>query len=395
MSLYVDELFQELSQLPADQREAVIVERCANDPAAEAQLRALLSAEVTFSEPLAIETGTELERYRLERKLGEGATASVWQAWDTHLRAYTALKLLHPENVRGDGALRVVLHEARAASSIISDHVVRIKTAGRLQDGPPFIEMELCAEYEPTDDGSEALTIGSSLSEVTLPTLAEKVRVVAEAARGVEAAHRLAVLHRDLKPGNILLTPVSRRAKVTDFGLAADQVYPPPTEATGPARTVTVQTSGVRGAIVGTPAYMPPEQARGEPPTRATDVYGLGATLYALIAGDHPYLAEEEARVPALDVLAQVRRGPPAPVRSRARVPARLAAIIERAMARSPRRRYSTAAAFADDLEAWLGGYATAVDGRAPLLRAALFVGRHRTAALTIVLLLLVLIGFG
>ncbi|MEM6927037.1 MAG: hypothetical protein AAF602_08925 [Myxococcota bacterium] len=76
MSLYVDELFQELSQLPADQREAVIVERCADDPAAEAQLRALLSAEVTFSEPLAIETGTELERYRLERKLGEGATAS-------------------------------------------------------------------------------------------------------------------------------------------------------------------------------------------------------------------------------------------------------------------------------------------------------------------------------
>ncbi len=395
-SLYVDELFQELSQLPPEEREVALAERCADDPATEAQLRALLSAETTFGqEPATLDPGSELGRYRLERKLGEGATAAVWQAWDTHLRAYTALKLLHAEHVRGDGALKVVLHEARAASSIISDHVVRIKTAGRLQDGPPFIEMELCAEYEPTDDGAEALTIGSSLSEVVLPSVADKVRVVAEAARGVEAAHRIGVLHRDLKPGNILLTPVSRRAKVTDFGLAADQVYPPPTPETGPARTVTVTTTGIRGAIVGTPAYMPPEQARGEPPTRTTDVYALGATLYALLAGDHPYLPRDDAKIPALDVLDQVRKGPPDPLRQRARVPSRLVRIIERAMARSPRRRYPTAAALAADLEAWLAGHATKVDGRAPLLRTALFLGRHRAAAITVGLLLLVLVGFG
>ncbi|MEN0062944.1 MAG: protein kinase [Myxococcota bacterium] len=395
MSLYVDELFQELSELPIEEREHAIVERCKGDPAAEAQVRALLSAEAEMERPVAIATGTMLGPYRLERKLGEGATASVWQAWDTHLRAFTALKLLHPENVRGDGALQVVLHEARAASSIISDHVVRIKTAGRVPGGPPFIEMELCAEYEPTDDGSEALTTGQSLSEVTLQSLAEKVRVVAEAARGVEAAHRIGVLHRDLKPGNILLTPVSRRAKVTDFGLAADQVYPAPTAGTAANRTVTVQTDVGKGAIVGTPAYMPPEQARGEPPSRTTDVYALGATLYALIVGDHPYLAAESARVPALDVLAQVKRGPPVRLRRRARVPRRLARIVERAMHRTPRRRYPTAVALAQDLEAWLNGYATAVDGTAPLLRVGLFVARHRTAAVTVGLLLVTLVAFG
>jgi len=395
VSLYVDELFNELSELPAEEREVAIVERCSGDAAAEAQIRALFSADEAMVRPVALTPGAELGRYRLERRIGEGATASVWQAWDTHLRSYTALKLLHPDRVRGDGALAVVLHEARAASSIISDHVVRIKTAGRLRGGPPFIEMELCAEYEPTDDGSEALVIGSSLSEVGLDSLAEKVRVIAEAARGVEAAHRIGVLHRDLKPGNILLTPVSRRAKVTDFGLAADQVFPPPDAATGPARTVTVHIEGRRGAIVGTPAYMPPEQARGEPPTRATDVYGLGATLYALIVGDHPYLAREGVPVPALDVLAQVRRGPPEPVASRARVPQRLARIIERAMARGPRQRHPTAAALADDLEAWLAGYPASTDGRAVLLSGALFVGRHRTAAATVGLLLLGLVGFG
>lgn len=392
MSLYVDELFQELSQLPPDEREAAIASRCAHDPAAEAQVRALLSAEARLPRTLRIDVGTELGPYRLERKLGEGATASVWQAWDTHLRAYTALKLLHPENVRGDGALRVVLHEARAASSIISDHVVRIKTAGRLDGGPPFIEMELCAEYEPSIDGSEALTTGQSLSEVALSSLAEKVRVVAEAAQGVEAAHRIGVLHRDLKPGNILLTPVSRRAKVTDFGLAADQVYPAPTSETGVARTVTVQTTGQGGAIVGTPAYMPPEQARGESPSRATDVYGLGATLYALIVGDHPYLARPNAAVPALDVLEQVKRGPPERLRRRAHVPRRLARIVERAMARAPRQRYATAAALASDLEAWLGGFPTSHDSSAPWLRAGLFIGRHRTAAATVGALLVVLL---
>ncbi|MBX2800255.1 MAG: protein kinase [Myxococcales bacterium] len=391
MSLYVDELFEELSRLSEADRERLLTSRCVDHPDIEAEVRALLSAHADgqdSGEPVAVEPGAMLGRYRLEELLGEGATASVWRAWDTQLESYTALKLLHRSGgLQGDSALEAVLHEARAASGIISDHVVRIKTAGRFDGGPHFIEMELCAETRPGPDGSEVLEIGRSLSEVALRSPEEKARVMAEAARGVDVAHRMGVLHRDLKPGNILITPVGRRAKVTDFGLAADQLYPAPTPSTAAHRTVTVLLEAQDGKVVGTPAYMPVEQAFGQPPTRATDVYALGATLYALLTGDHPYVPKPGASVPALDVLAQVREGPPVPVQRVIRVPRRLARIVARAMARSARNRYPTAAAFADDLDAWRQGFATSVDGPAPLLRTALFVGRHRTVVTSVAVL--------
>ncbi|HHO52873.1 MAG TPA: serine/threonine protein kinase [Deltaproteobacteria bacterium] len=397
MSLYVDELFDEISRLPPESREHALSTRCAGFPSVEAQLRALLSADEAPAQdpPVVLQPGVVLGTYELVEAIGVGATASVWRAWDRHLEVSTALKLLNPTgHMQGNNAQSAVLNEARAASSIISDHVVRIRAAGRFADGHHYIDMELCAEHRPGDDGSEVLEIGRSLSEVQLHGIEEKVRVIAEAARGVDAAHRVGVLHRDLKPGNILLTPVSRRAKVTDFGLAAEQIYPMPDATTSCDQTITVLLEARDGKVVGTPAYMPPEQAFGHPPTRATDVYALGATLYALLVGEHPYEPRLGAPVPALDVLAQVRQRPPRPLRRAARVPRRLERIVERAMARSARDRYPTASALADDLEAWLAGLPTQVDGRAPVLRSVLFVGRHRTVATTIAALWVVLILF-
>ena len=398
MSLYVDELFDEIVRLPAELREAAIVERCAGWPVVEKEVRALLDVHAEGEAPTEVDLspGAKLDRFELEELLGRGATASVWRAWDHRLQTYTALKVLDPAGgLRGQRALDAVLHEARAASSIISDHVVRIKTAGRFEHGPHYIEMELCAERRPDDLGNEVLVIGRSLAEVPLQSTEEKVRVIAEAARGVDAAHRAGVLHRDLKPGNILLTPVSRRAKVVDFGLAAEQLYPAPTPTLPSHRTITVLLEATDGKVVGTPAYMPPEQAFGHPPTRATDVYALGATLYALLIGEHPYLPRDGANVPALDVLEQVREGPPPPVRKLAKgVPRRLARILQRAMARSARDRYPTAGALADDLDAWLAGFATQVDGSAPLLRVGLFVARHRALAATLAVGLSALVVF-
>jgi hypothetical protein len=394
---YLDDLFAEISQLPTSAREQAVRERCGGDLELERMLRGLLRAEV--SEPrrpvVHLVSGTLLGRYRLEEALGSGATASVWKAWDTHLHTFTALKILNPDTAKGPAALDAVLREARAASAIISDHVVRVKTAGRFEEGPAFVEMELCAEHRPGADGTEILEVGRNLAESELRTLRDKVRAVAEAARGVDAAHRVGVLHRDLKPGNILLTPESCRAKVTDFGLAADQVFPFPDEGTPATETVTLMVEAREGRIVGTPAYMAPEQALGHPPTRAADVYALGATLYALVTGRPPYEPDGRNPIPALDVVAQVREAAPAPLRSRAEVPARLERIVERAMMRSPRRRYRTAGDLARDLEAWLADRPTSVDGRAPLLQLALFARRQRVLVATVALLAVVVVAFG
>jgi hypothetical protein len=197
------------------------------------------------------------------------------------------------------------------------------------------------------------------------------------------------VLHRDLKPNNILVTPVSRRAKVTDFGLAAAELHAH-TSPTGETRhTVTVAIASERGRIVGTPAYMAPEQAHGEEPTRACDVYALGATLYALLDDRPPYVPDPTHPVPALDVLEQVRRGPPPRLRG---VPARLGRIVARAMRRIPGERYPTAADLATDLERYLEDRPTSVDAGRPLLSLALYAKRNRRV-LTTAFVLLALVG--
>ncbi len=398
-TLYVDDIFNEVSILHPDLREAALADRCQGHPSVEAEVRALLHAMEDgspASERGALEPGAQLGRYRLEQRIGEGATASVWKAWDTHLQVWTALKLLHPGGpMRGPKALDAVMHEARAASGILSDHVVRIKTAGQFAGGLHFIEMELCAEHRPGSDGAEVLEVGRTLNETSLHGTDELVRVVAEAARGVDAAHRLGVLHRDLKPSNILLTPISHRAQVTDFGLAAPQLHAEPTVDTSPTETVTVMLEAQDGKLVGTPCYMAPEQAFGQPPTRASDIYGLGATLWAMLAERAPYTTGTDHAVPALDVVAQVRTGPPKPLRAVApAVPRRLARIVERAMRRSPRQRYATAGDLAADLEAWLARRPTSVDGVNPLLSLGLTLRRNREVTASSAVLIAILVVF-
>ena len=387
---FVDEIFDALVSLPPAAREQALLLRCADNPTVAAEVKALLDAADRPSDGLLhLTAGATVGRYRLDRALGTGATASVWLAFDTHLRGHSALKLLDPSGPVGSDALGAALHEARAASAILSDHVVRVKTAGRIDDGPHYIEMELVAEHRPGEDGREVLEIGRTLADAELQDQREMVRLVAEAARGVDAAHRVGVLHRDLKPNNILVTPVSRRAKVTDFGLAAAELHAHSSPQAGAHDTVTVAFASERGRIVGTPAYMAPEQAFGEEPSRAGDVYALGATLYALLAERAPYVPDPTHPVPALDVLEQVRRGPPPRLRG---VPERLSRIVARAMRRIPAERYSTAADLAGDLELYLEDRPASVDAGRPLLSLALY-GRRNRRVLTTALVLLALVG--
>lgn len=404
---YADDVFDEVVLLEPERREIVLQARCGDHPTLLREVRALLAAHDAAEshlsgdrdDPPTLEPGSTLGPWLLAEPLGQGATSSVWKAFDRQLEAWSALKVIRPGLGRSSRALDAVFAEARAASRIISDHVVRVKRAGRI-DLPDnaflhYIEMELCAEHRARPDGSEELVVGESLAQTAPRDRIEAARLVMEAARGVDAAHRIGVLHRDVKPANILVTPVSRRALVADFGLAAPQVYPPPTADTPATATITVHEPHGAGALVGTPSYMAPEQAFGEPHTRASDVYGLGATLYTLLAGAPPYAPRPGAPVPALDVVSQAREGPPPPLRQIApRVPPRLAAIVEKAMARSPRHRYATAGALADDLQLYLLDRPTSVDGVDPLLRLRLFVRRNRAVVSVIALLSAVLALF-
>ncbi len=401
---YLDDLFAELLEMDESARIAAIPALCRGDAVLETELRALLAADappepssapsaLPSSAPPPTQSGAPLDRYRLFQKLGSGASASVWQAWDTHLRTWTALKLLKADlaSTRRD-AMDVVLHEARAASQIISDHVVRVREAGRLDDGTYFVDMQLCAEYRKGADGQEELVVGSPLSrEVGHLTPVEAARLVADAARGVDAAHRVGVLHRDLKPANLLLQPVSRRVLVTDFGLALARVAPEAGPLSAPTETVTIQVDGPAGVIVGTPSWMAPEQARGEVPTRACDIYSLGATLYTLLSQAPPYRPRDPSgRGGAMDVLLQVRGGPP----ERLVGPRRLVRIVEKAMNRDPAARYETAGALAADLDRWVADRPTGLDGIRPGLRLALAARRNRETTLALMVLFIALAAF-
>lgn len=384
--LFADDLFDALMSLPAAERDAVAAERCGADRSLLREVRALLrAAEEQPGEP---GRGDRLGRYRLEACLGRGTSAAVWTAFDEHLESWTALKLFHPG--RAAATLEPVLREARAASAVLSDHVVRVKAAGRFDDGPFYIEMLLCAEYRRETDGADRLVVGASLAQEPPEAIEEMVRLVAQAARGVEAAHRNSVVHRDLKPANILVTPVTRRAQVADFGLASPVLFP---LADGLPGTASVSIAVGDRAIVGTPCYMAPEVAMGQGATRASDVYGLGATLYALLAGHPPFVLQGES-VDALTVLHRVRAGPPAALSLvDPPVPRRLVRIVERAMARDPANRYRSAGSLADDLEAWRANLPVTVDRLRPIVAFGLFLRRHRSAVVAAALTGAVVVG--
>ena len=334
--------------------------------------------------------GRRLGDYRLEELLGRGASASVWRATDLRLHMPVALKIFAPRGRAGRALLDGIMREARAASRVVSDFVIRVKDAGTFDDEAlVFIAMELCAAFpdpgEVPEDQADGLQVGRTLEQGLPDTDVDAVRLLAEVARGVAAAHREGIFHRDIKPANILVRPGSRRAQVTDFGLTVAEL--------GGEGSVRVELVGDAPRIIlGTPEYMAPEAAAGLPaqldPERdrllltGLDVYGIGATLYAMFAGRPPYKPRLGADSAALDLLEQVREGPPLDLdqRDRCHLPASpsVARVIARAMARNPDHRYCSALALAEDLEAILAERPTSLDHDRPVWRGRLWLRRNR-----------------
>jgi hypothetical protein len=215
-------------------------------------------------------------RYRVDARLGAGGMGSVWRAHDLRLDRDVAVKVLMP-SFAGDPVLTERFdREARALAAVTSPHVIAIHDVITSAGGDPFLVMELCP------DGS----LGDRLDAAGSLPVAEALRLLADVAEGLVALHARGILHRDVTPRNVLLS--GGRAKLGDLGLAragATDGRPPLAELTG------------AGTTVGTLAYLAPELLEGEPPSTASDVYGLGAVAYRTLAGVLPHSAGSVAEL--------------------------------------------------------------------------------------------------
>ena len=289
--------------------------------------------------------------HRVLRVLGRGGVGVVFLARDDRLGREVAIKVLRPEFADEDGRSRF-RREAGAAAAIRHDGVVVPLELGELADGSPFLVME----FVPGGTLRDRIRAGP------VPPKAA-AEWVAQAADGLHAAHAAGLVHRDVKPANILIDDATGRAKVTDFGLAR-----PLDDAARLTAT---------GELLGTPAYMAPEQlADADTVDPRTDVYGLGATLYEGLSGVVPF------RGPVPVVLRQVAADDPLPPRRlNPGVPRDLETICLRAMAKEPHRRYPTAADLRDDLRRWLRGEPIAARPVGAVGRAWRWARRNRLAA--------------
>jgi serine/threonine protein kinase/Leucine-rich repeat (LRR) protein len=268
-------------------------------------------------------TPDALGPYRIVKELGRGGMGAVFAALDTRLDRQLALKVMLPEFAADASAKERFLREARAAAKISHDNVVTVYEADE-RDGVPYIAMQFL----------EGLPLDAYLKKKGTPTVQQVLRIGTEAAAGLAAAHKLGLVHRDIKPANLWLEAPNGRVKVLDFGLAK------------PVHAETEITQS--GAIVGTPAYMSPEQARGEKVDHRTDLFSLGAVLYRLCAGKVPF-----GGATTMAVLMALGTEEPPPVREvNPDVPEALAALIHQLLSKKADARPQSAIEVAKRLQA-------------------------------------------
>jgi serine/threonine protein kinase len=255
------------------------------------------------------------ERYRLIRRIASGGMGEVWEAEDTVLHRRVAVKLLSEALASEPRFAERFRREALAAARLSHPSIASVFDYGE-NGGPPFIVMELV----------QGETLADRLRREGRLPQTEAVRIAAAVAAALQVAHDAAIVHRDVKPGNVMLTPAGE-VRVLDFGIAA---------AAGAPLTAT-------GARMGTATYLSPEQARGEPPTPASDIYSLGVMLYEMLAGRPPFLGESPVAVAAQ----HIDQAPPDIAGLAPDVDPHVAMTCQRALAKDPASRPASAVAFA------------------------------------------------
>lgn len=277
------------------------------------------------------EIGTVLGgRYRIVELLGQGGMARIYRGHDNQLDRDVAVKLLRPEYGRDPDFSSRFRQEAQNAASLSHPNIVAVHDYGQDEAGP-FIVMELV-------DGED---LGAIVKRSGALPPRQAARIVAETARALHAAHQRGIVHRDVKPGNVMIDREGR-VKVTDFGIA---------------RAVAEAQMTLPGTTLGSVHYFSPEQARGDQTTASSDIYALGIVLFELLTGRRPWEADSAAAV----AMARLAGPPPDPTAIRSGLPADLVAIDRKALAVEPGDRWSSASSMAAALEAFLAG--TAVPG--------------------------------
>jgi eukaryotic-like serine/threonine-protein kinase len=262
-------------------------------------------------------------RYVVERLLGRGGMAQVYLTHDKVLDRHVALKILREQYAEDEEFIQRFWREARSAASLSHSNIVSIYDQGRSEDGEYYIAME----YVPGG------TLKERMRREGVFTPDAAVRVALQITDALSEAHEKGVIHRDIKPQNVLLSHKGD-VKVTDFGIA---------RAAASASSVATAT----GAVLGTAAYMSPEQARGEPVGPQSDLYSLGVVLYEMLTGTVPY----EAESPIAQAMMHISEPPRSPRQVNRKVPEPLDALTLKLLAKDPEDRYPRAAALANDLE--------------------------------------------
>ncbi|MDB4956821.1 MAG: serine/threonine protein kinase [Myxococcales bacterium] len=334
------------------------------------------SARVRF--PRATLKEVEPDNYVDRVEITRGGMGRIIGAFDLRLQRRVAIKELR---VQGEELAERFTREALLTARLQHPSIVNIHEAGRWPSGEPFYAMKLVAG-EPLDKVvARAKTLDAKLA------LLPHVLAVADA---LAYAHQQRVIHRDLKPSNVMIGDFGETV-VIDWGLAKDLAEPATDPLGGPFRSAADPTMTADGEVLGTPAYMPPEQAEGQAVDERADVYSIGALLYHVLSGSPPYTGESP-----IDVLDAVRHGPPVPLGTREPgVPLDLLAIANRAMARDPAARYGTASELADDLRRFHAGQLVGAHrySRRQLLRR--WLRRHRTPVLVAIVAATILAAFG
>jgi serine/threonine-protein kinase len=274
---------------------------------------------------MASPVGTLLShRYRLDAQVGIGGMSTVYRAFDTVLERQVAIKLMHREIAGDSDQLERFRREARAVAQLNHPHIVGVIDAGEEGD-PDHPTPYIVFEYVEGETLKDRIRRNQRLS------IGESIAYAIEIARALGAAHERQIVHRDVKPQNVLIDEEGA-AKVTDFGIA---------------RTLHQEGLTADGRVLGTTDYVSPEQALGRPVTGQTDLYSLGIVLFEMLTGDVPFKGENQIAV----AMKHVREDLPDVQVRRPEVSAALAAVLDRATAKDLDRRYADAQAMIADLE--------------------------------------------
>jgi serine/threonine-protein kinase len=272
--------------------------------------------------------GTVLDgRYRLDSLIGEGGMGDVYRATHVHIDTQFAVKLLKPEFVANQTAIKRFRLEAKAAGRIHHPNAVRVTDFGVTPERIVFLVMELV-------EGQSLRNLMRSEGKLDC---VRTVNIVRQVCGAVDAAHRSGVIHRDLKPDNILIETVhnTERVKVLDFGIAKLRE----------AQTDAFLTQA--GTIIGTPQYMSPEQCQGKPLDPRSDIYSIGILLYEMLSAEVPFDGDS-----TLQVVYNQLHAPPRPLMELSpHVPAALAQVIMRTLEKEPEQRQSSAIQLSDELK--------------------------------------------